>query len=102
MRLVRWGTEKTSAEVMSGILNCVCPECGGSMGGVSREFKCQGQCQTDWRQIWEQIFSGGVNQRIENAIRPNWVQRTQPRRPVSRNQMTAVNSKQASAISETL
>jgi hypothetical protein len=24
MRLVRWGTEKTSAEVMSGILNCVC------------------------------------------------------------------------------
>jgi tRNA(Ile2) C34 agmatinyltransferase TiaS len=44
---------------MSGILNCVCPECGGSMGGVGREFNCQGECQTDWRQLWEQIVSAG-------------------------------------------
>jgi hypothetical protein len=55
MQLIRWGTAKTGAgaDVISGILNCVCPECGGRMDGVGREFKCQGQCQTDWRQTWE-------------------------------------------------
>ena len=69
MQLVRWAADKTSAEVMSGILNCVCPECGGSMGGVGREFKCQGQCQTDWRQIWERISSDGPNRPTTKAIR---------------------------------
>ena len=83
MRLGRWGTEKTSAEVMSGILNCVCPECGGSMGGAGREFKCQGQCRTDWRQIWERMFSGGMNQRTTKAVTPSWVQQTQLPHPVS-------------------
>ena len=55
MQLIRRGTAKTGAgaDVISGILNCVCPECGGRMDGVGREFKCQGQCQTDWRQTWE-------------------------------------------------
>jgi tRNA(Ile2) C34 agmatinyltransferase TiaS len=62
MQLIRWGAAKTSADVMSGILNCVCPECGGSMGGFGREFKCQGECQTDWRQLWGRIVSAGVNQ----------------------------------------
>ena len=69
MRFIRVATAKTSADVMSGILNCVCPECGGSMGRTGREFKCQGECQTDWRQIWDQLFSGG-NWRTTNAIRP--------------------------------
>jgi hypothetical protein len=68
MRFIRVGTAKTSADVMSGILNCVCPECGGSMGRIGREFKCQGECQTDWRQIWDQVLSGG-NWRTTNAIR---------------------------------
>ena len=70
MRGIRVGTAKTNAVVMSGILNCVCPECGGSMGAVGREFKCQGECQTDWRQIWDQLFSAGMNRRITKAIRP--------------------------------
>jgi tRNA(Ile2) C34 agmatinyltransferase TiaS len=68
MRFIRVGTAKTSAEVMSGILNCVCPECGGSMGQTGREFKCQGECQTDWRQSWDQLFSGR-NWRTTDAIR---------------------------------
>jgi hypothetical protein len=59
MQVTRWGIDRASSDVMSGILNCVCPECGGSMGGVGREFKCQGECQTDWRQLWEQIVSAG-------------------------------------------
>jgi hypothetical protein len=40
-------------DVISGILNWVCPECGGRMGGRAKEFKCQGECLTDWRDIWE-------------------------------------------------
>jgi tRNA(Ile2) C34 agmatinyltransferase TiaS len=37
--------------VVSGILNGVCPECGGRMGGRGKEFKCQGERQMDWRQL---------------------------------------------------
>jgi hypothetical protein len=38
---------------ISAILNWVCPECGGRMGGRTQEFKCQGACRTDWRDVWE-------------------------------------------------
>jgi hypothetical protein len=51
------GYRTTAAAVVSGILNLVCPDCGGSMGGHGKEFKCQGRCQTDWRQVWERIRS---------------------------------------------
>jgi hypothetical protein len=44
---------QTSDGIISGILNWVCPECGGRMGGRTREFKCQGKCRTDWRDVWE-------------------------------------------------
>lgn len=54
MRLTSW-TKVMSAEVLSGILNWVCPACGGRMGGRGKEFKCQGLCQTDWRPVWEQV-----------------------------------------------
>lgn len=54
-------TEGTA--VVSSILNWVCPECGGRMGGRGKEFKCQGMCQTDWRQIWER----GLSVRSEGA-----------------------------------
>jgi tRNA(Ile2) C34 agmatinyltransferase TiaS len=63
MQLTRWGAAKTNADVMSGILNCVCPECGGSMGAIGREFKCQGECRTDWRPIWEQVLPAGLTRR---------------------------------------
>lgn len=43
------------ADVVSNILNWVCPGCGGRMGGEGLEFKCQGQCQTDWRRLWNSI-----------------------------------------------
>jgi tRNA(Ile2) C34 agmatinyltransferase TiaS len=46
---------KPITEVVSNILNWVCPECGGRMGGEGVEFKCQGQCQTDWRGIWNAV-----------------------------------------------
>ena len=44
---------QTSEDIISGILNWVCPECGGRMGGRAKEFKCQGECRTDWREAWE-------------------------------------------------
>ena len=53
MLIMRCRTIKSSADVISGILNCVCPECGGRMGGRGKEFRCQGECLTDWRQVWE-------------------------------------------------
>ena len=52
---VRFSTVKTNRELISSILNWVCPECGGRLGGPGKEFRCQGRCQTDWRQIWEQV-----------------------------------------------
>ena len=40
-------------KIISDILNWVCPECGGRMGGHSNSFKCEGECRTDWRDVWE-------------------------------------------------
>jgi hypothetical protein len=53
MQFMRFNTVRSGADVISGILNCVCPECGGRMGERGKEFKCQGECLTDWRQTWE-------------------------------------------------
>src|SRR5205807_8895021 len=50
MMLMRWSTVKTTKDVVSGILNWVCPECDGRMGGRGTEFKDQGKCQMDWCQ----------------------------------------------------
>jgi hypothetical protein len=44
---------QTSEDIISGILNWVCPGCGGRMGGRTKEFKCQGKCRTDWRDVRE-------------------------------------------------
>ena len=46
-------TLPASEDVISDILNWVCPECGGRMGGSTNAFKCEGECQADWRDVWE-------------------------------------------------
>jgi hypothetical protein len=46
-------TLQTTEDIISDILNLVCPECGGPIGGPSQEFKCQGRCRRDWRAVWE-------------------------------------------------
>src|SRR5208337_4345487 len=48
---------QVSADWMSAIRNLVCPECGGRMGGRTREFQCQGECGTDWREVWERSLA---------------------------------------------
>jgi len=71
MPLMKWSTDMADTEVISGILNCVCPECGGRMGGAGKEFKCQGQCQTDWRQTWELVLSPQPDRRSQRVLRPS-------------------------------
>jgi hypothetical protein len=68
MQFLRLTTDRASADVISGILNGVCPECGGRMGGPGKEFKCQGDCQRDWRQVWERTLSAGLDWRSNKAI----------------------------------
>ncbi len=68
MQFVRYKA-KLNADVVSGILNCVCPECGGRMGGAGKEFKCQGECGTDWRAVWERDLSPGFDRRSQRTFR---------------------------------
>lgn len=53
----RYNTVRSLGDVISSILNCVCPECGGRLGEPGKEFKCQGECRTDWRDVWERALS---------------------------------------------
>ena len=55
MTFSKFDSIKATEDVVSGILNWICPECGGRMGGPGREFRCQGECQKDWRLIWERL-----------------------------------------------
>ena len=55
-----------SADYLSSIVNWVCPECGGPMGGRSKEFQCLGQCGKDWRSVWE---SASVTKRTKPVRR---------------------------------
>jgi hypothetical protein len=60
---------QTGEDVISGILNWVCPECGGRMGGPTKEFKCQGQCRKDWRAAWEsRLAKPGKNTNSPQAL----------------------------------
>jgi hypothetical protein len=61
MALTSRTTIVANSDVISGILNWVCPECGGRMGGRGEEFKCQGECLADWRLIWERMLSDKHN-----------------------------------------
>lgn len=69
MAFIRLSRFKASAEVVSSILNWVCPECGGRMGGHGSEFKCHGECQIDWRQLWEQVLAAGRPTRVPSMQR---------------------------------
>jgi hypothetical protein len=68
MQFIRSNTVRSGSDVISGILNCVCPECGGRMGERGKEFRCQGECLTDWRQAWDQA-SAELGPRSRRAAR---------------------------------
>ena len=44
---------RTDQEMVSDILNCICPQCGGPLDLGEKEFRCQGRCRQDWRPLWE-------------------------------------------------
>jgi hypothetical protein len=72
MQFTRFGTVRSSEDVISGILNCVCPECGGRMGERGQEFRCQGECLTDWRPAWEQASAEFGMQSKRGPKDPAW------------------------------
>ena len=39
----------------SSILNCICPECGGTLGLGKLSFSCQGKCGRDWLPVWDEM-----------------------------------------------
>jgi hypothetical protein len=69
MQFIRCSRGKSGEDVISGILNCVCPECGGRMGERGKEFRCQGECLTDWRQAWERASAEFGTRPKRSAIR---------------------------------
>src|SRR5271157_1204555 len=82
-----------SADYLSAILNLVCPECGGRMGGRSNVFQCQGQCGTDWRSVWE---STSVKRRTPVRLKDRKLALAHAERPAPE---TAVSRESQSAIS---
>jgi len=50
---------------VSSILNLICPHCGGPLGGLSKEFRCQGLCRKDWRPEWE---SSSPNRKLKKTV----------------------------------
>jgi hypothetical protein len=64
MENVESRTLRTSADLISSILNWVCPECGGRMGGLGNEFMCHGKCKINWRPVWERVIVNAARQRM--------------------------------------
>jgi hypothetical protein len=68
MAFMSWNSFKATGDVVSSILNWVCPECGGRMGGRGQEFKCQGACLTDWRPVWDRTLVFGNSPSQTSAL----------------------------------
>lgn len=49
--------EVPGSQVISCIINQVCPDCGGYMVG----FQCRGQCRQDWHAEWERLNQVGTS-----------------------------------------
>ena len=40
---------ESNANIISSIINLVCPQCGGRMS----KYKCKGRCRRNWFMEWE-------------------------------------------------
>jgi tRNA(Ile2) C34 agmatinyltransferase TiaS len=69
MKIDELNTLRINADLLSSIVNWVCPQCGGKMGGRGNEFKCLGKCKIDWRPIWEKSTANTTNQRVSRRRR---------------------------------
>jgi hypothetical protein len=46
---------RSNERLRSAILNCICPECGGSLSLAPDQLRCQGRCGADWRPVWTRV-----------------------------------------------
>lgn len=44
---------RTSENLQSATLNCICPECSAALEVHSHQFRCLGRCGKQWRLVWE-------------------------------------------------
>ena len=42
---------ESSSQIISSIINLVCPQCGGRMA----EFQCEGRCCRNWLAEWQWV-----------------------------------------------
>jgi hypothetical protein len=49
MRIADTLPGESNAQIISSIINLVCPQCGGRMS----EFQCDGRCSRNWLAEWE-------------------------------------------------
>jgi hypothetical protein len=40
---------ESNANIISSIINLVCPQCGGRMS----QYQCEGRCRRNWLMEWE-------------------------------------------------
>ena len=60
---------------VSSILNLICPHCGGPIGGLSKELRCEGLCCIDWRPAWDSTSMKANAKRMRrscNRKRPSY------------------------------
>jgi hypothetical protein len=66
MAFVRFSRLNTTTELISSILSWVCPECGGN-GRSWQGVPLSGECQADWRQLWEQVLTPTRRSRLDRV-----------------------------------
>jgi hypothetical protein len=57
----------TTEHIISDILNWVCPECCGPIDKRTKESNGQGECRTDWRDVWERSLRANTQQHLRPA-----------------------------------
>jgi ribosomal protein S27AE len=62
-------SSRSKESVLSAILNCLCPECGGVIELHSNQFKCLGRCGKQWRAIWESTKRDAAQPRSVDSYR---------------------------------
>ena len=67
---------ESNAQIISSIINLVCPQCGGRMS----EFQCEGRCGRNWLAEWE-----WANQAAGSSKRRLWGRAARPMRPRARH-----------------
>jgi hypothetical protein len=54
---------ESNAQIISSIINLVCPQCGGRMA----EFQCEGRCRRNWLAEWEWANHATTSYKTRNS-----------------------------------